>query len=495
MQMTQYRFECFIAPDLRKVLEVLVEVMVNDMKIDFCMRRQIIEKLGFVVGEGVMCMTSDTKATVELNRFAGDWLKTYVYKYATLRTDESDINVVSICLVAQETVGTDVCYKPSTTVAARAGRDINREFITVDCNGVAQFVELNGQCANNALISSNAWLRSRFYLILEIKLVKHVATAENENCATLEAETSIETCADTSAVDAYRPETRIAQTRIQRSFVVGHESQDAHLANLRNIYEFAHTPCQIYTSEGVTEKVCCVPKECFNTLGTNGVTNSTDIVKLEEWHRCIKRTFLTIVINNLWLCGDKRLWLLRLDSDPKRVHEVNPALRNDTGMDKSAIDELRQNQVITNIKLIARCLRYFVGKGTQPKWRVQFKNHKTGRQSSGKAASPWHLICDTFEVDWGDNGDNLPVRTPVMIVDDVINAKSNIHYDSDIEDFLREFECNPLDLLKQQQNQLAEAIKTCRGQQPIKTLRVQKRKRAATASQAHCTDDADESLG
>ena len=107
-----------------------------------------------------------------------------MHKYATLRTDESDINVVYVCLAAQETVGTDVCYKPSITVAARAGRDINREFIIVDCNGVAQFVELNGQHANNALIQENAWIRSRFYLIMEVKMVKHVATAVNENVKT-----------------------------------------------------------------------------------------------------------------------------------------------------------------------------------------------------------------------------------------------------------------------------------------------------------------------
>jgi hypothetical protein len=140
MQMTQNRFESFIAQDMRKVFEVLVEVLMNDIKTDFCVRRELIEKLGFVFEEGVMCLVSDNKATLELNRFAGDWLKTYVHKYATLRTDESDINVVYVCLAAQETVGTDVCYKPSITVAARAGRDINREFVIVDCNGVAQFV-------------------------------------------------------------------------------------------------------------------------------------------------------------------------------------------------------------------------------------------------------------------------------------------------------------------------------------------------------------------
>ena len=65
MQMTQNRFESFIAEDMRKVFEVLVEVLMNDIKIDFCVRRELIEKLGFVFEEGVMCLVSDNKATLQ----------------------------------------------------------------------------------------------------------------------------------------------------------------------------------------------------------------------------------------------------------------------------------------------------------------------------------------------------------------------------------------------------------------------------------------------
>ena len=41
---------------------------------------------------------------------------------------------------------------------------------------------------------------------------------------------------------------------------------------------------------------------------------------------------------------------------------------------------------------------------------------------SGQAAPPWHLIIDTFELEWEKNGDNLPIRTPVTIQKDGIVA-------------------------------------------------------------------------
>ena len=186
-----------------------------------------------------------------------------------------------------------------------------------------------------------------------------------------------------------------------------------------------------------------------------------------------------IVLVNLWLCGDKRLWELRLDADPKKAHDIDPALRDTTDLTESAISDLRERQVLTNLKLIARCLRYFVGKGQQPKFRVQFYNRLTGRTSSGKAAAPWHLIFRTFEMGWGENGDNLPVRTPVVIVDDASDAsdaKAGCRADPDIEELLCKFESNPLDTLKEWHAKLVQNVADCATDEQPKAAKSRKRK-------------------
>ena len=61
--------------------------------------------------------------------------------------------------------------------------------------------------------------------------------------------------------------------------------------------------------------------------------------------------------------------------------------------------------------------------------RLARQRDKTGdddlgcdKMISGKAAPPWHLIIDTFELEWGGDGDNLPTRTPVTIQKDAIVA-------------------------------------------------------------------------
>jgi hypothetical protein len=479
MSMCDARFELLIDDNLSKTFQALVAMLSSDMKVDFSTQRELAKEVGLVPEDGVMYATCKRKASRELDRLAGEWVHQYVPKYSDMDANAMMIRVSDVCITLKESVHAAATQRLTTSSAARAGNDINREFITVDANGTARFVEWSGKGGSCALLGDAEWVKSRLYLVLEIKIAKRRVGSSAVCMGTAAAEVVPSRVVDneTPIANGYKPEkTTAGANRTQRGLVIGHECLKAKLMNLRSVYEFGHKPCQIYTSVHTTEMVCCVPKECFNSLGTEGTTNSEDIARLEEWHRCIKPTFLMIVLVNLWLCGDKRRWELRLDADPKKAHDIDPALRDTTDLTESAISDLRERQVLTNLKLIARCLRYFVGKGQQPKFRVQFYNRLTGRTSSGKAAAPWHLIFQTFEAGWGENGDNLPVRTPVVIVRDASDAKAGFSADPDIEELLCKFESNPLDTLKEWHAKLVQNVADCATDGKPKAAKSRKRK-------------------
>ena len=284
--------------------------------------------------------------------------------------------------------------------------------------------------------------------------------ADTGTAMQVDTATAMQVDTGTDIVSVYRHVDNNPQWRIPRSSGLGHISNEA-LRNVQiNVINYGYGRVQIYLEPGMAEKVHCVPAECFAAFGEDINTANVDIATLMEHHKHMKRTFLWIVLNNLWLCGDTRMYMLRLDPDPKRAHDINPALRNPGDMSEEAIAGLRQEQVLINLRLIAECLRYFVGLGNQPKYRIQIYYWITGRTISGKAASPWDLFLDKFVLGWGEKGENMPIRTPVRIVRN--SANGGLDGDDDIEEFLTKFELDPVGVLEAQHKVLKEDVERCR---------------------------------
>ena len=420
-------FTDLLDPKLKSIWEALGNLMKDDIGIDLSLHKEKLEEVGFECNDGMLCVRCKCEESAdrssELSKLAGEWLSTCVNKHNLLKEKGFCVVVCDQRVVVMEDARRCGVYKPELTIAARGLEDIKREFILVDFNGNVSFFEFQQP---DVFLSAGHWTMSRMYIVLEIKIERSEVAATKIRGRPVGIETP-----------------KVAKPRTMRLANNVHESKHAQLDRLRNVYASSHKPVLFYTSAGVTHNVCCIPTGCFNALGEDGKTTSVDITGLEAWQRRVKRGCFALVLNNLWQCGDKRLWTMRLDPDPKRAHEVAPAL-TESG---------RQLQVETNLKLIARTLRWFVGKGKQPKFRTQFFNHDTGKMISGKAAPPWHLILDTFELELGKNGNNLPVRTPVMIKQDAV--------DPDIEDMLLSFESNPMKFLVAQQRLLLDGMAAC----------------------------------
>ena len=422
-------FADLIDSKLRLIWRALGKIMKEDIGIDLCLHKEKLEDIGFEWNDGVLCAKGgcgqNIEISSELSTLGAKWLSACVPKYKSLT--ENGLNVV-VCdqrIVVIGDVKKGGVYRPELSNAARGLEDIKREFILLDCNESVSFFEFQQP---GVFLDIGHWVTSRMYILLEIKIERMMMMMEEIQIE--EKQVHLETM-------------KVVKPRVSRVANNVHESKQSQLDRLRNVYAFSHKPVLFYTSAGVTQNVCCIPVECFNSLGEDGETTSTDITALEAWQRKVKCTFIALVLNNLWQCGDKRLWTMRLDPDPKRAHEVAPAFTEND----------RQLQIQTNLKLIARTLRWFVGKGKQPKFRTQFFNHDTGKMISGKAAPPWHLILDTFELELGKNGNNLPVRTPVMIKQDAV--------DPDIEDMLLLFESDPMKFLIAQQQLLLKGMAAC----------------------------------
>ena len=458
-RMSDLRFEEVVHKAHQRIWKTLCSILQENLKVDFSVEIERMERLGFDCDNEILCLRHGGEVEGELAALAGVWLSKYVRKCGDLKERGLAVKVCESIILVQKRVGGCESYKLPMSCASRGQLDIDREFIVVDCNGNASFIEHRGVNGCSGLISVDQWRQSRMYLVLEIKIMRKKAE-----------ESSLVVCAEVMGA-----EQRPIKPRTHRGLATVHESNQTRLQRLHNVYKFCHEKVLLYTSSGITDSVRCMPKECVDAFGENGFTDSTDIEGLIDWQKKMKCSFVSIILNNLWLCEDDRLWKMRLDSDPTRVHEIEHELKAGSGYSCVEIEAAKKRQVEVNLVLIARSLRYFDGKGTQPKFRVQFFNHEKKKKTSGKAASTWHIIMDTFNLEFGSNGDNLPIRTPVTIKKDEI--------DPDIEELLVEFESNPAATLVKLQKTLLQDVEACRSVQPKCD---KKRSRSVASVQPKC---------
>jgi hypothetical protein len=340
------------------------------------------------------------KSNRSLDMLAAHWLSRNVEKYKECEDH--------LCVSQQRILCAEVGSLGKLEMT-EGREDIAREFIAVDENGTALFGE-----------GKEMVMRGRLVLLLEVKRLMKKRKREQIESST------------------FKKKMRVSTTV--------HESRNDRLRRLQNIYVFAHKEeSNVYTRAGHTEKKCCISGALYHKLGCEAEAELlTDADALDGWVLAAKRELLLCTLRNLFWCNDARLYKYRIDADPERATDIDPALRDelrrreangDAGLSDEAFEACKAKQVEINVILIARSLRWFAGKGVSPKFRAQFYNWQTKKTTSGKAAPPWYLILDAFEMNMGAIKSGDPIRTPVTIARD--------RRDDDIEDLLVALEADP----------------------------------------------------
>ena len=192
---------------------------------------------------------------------------------------------------------------------------------------------------------------------------------------------------------------RTSQVRVPNGVVVNpNETREP----LQLMYISLHKPVLVYQQENgqwVKNMKCPLPQELQGVLGDpeKGIDDVTnDVEKLADWGDKASKAILEVDLCNLEHCGHDALYLYDLSLAPQNAHRVK---------------DCPQEQIRINIDWIRRCMKWFMGNGKQPKWRVELYNWKRNRVISGKAAPPWNVVLNSYVSSW-DPDTMEPTVTP-----------------------------------------------------------------------------------